>query len=252
MTNDKQKLPAPGILCEHRRWCDCDDARDGTRSASHVVPWVMVLAAGCIPAVANRVDGPTIAPARVVLMPPVALVYMLDAGDQREGQAEPSNEIASHLTSYLGTIAYDNKARMAELPRLEECGRPCGRFMRWGTIASLEIGLQREEIRNFGRHSVADWGFEGDLSEVRKTLDADYALLVVFKQTRETTGRRVLFALGGGYTIGKQIDVACIADLRDGHMVWCATKRDDAHDLGEGDRARAALLELLQGVFRVR
>jgi hypothetical protein len=56
----------------------------------------------------------------------------------------------------------------------------------------------------------------------------------------------------GSRTTGKQINVACIADLRDGHMVWCATKSDDSNDLAENDRARVVLAELLRGPFECR
>jgi len=185
-------------------------------------------------------------------MPPVALIYALDASNNREGQEQPSNLIAASLEKYLDEIMDENGAGMADSDDLRTCSALCVRFMRWGVIASLEIGAQRAEIRNYGRHSVADWMFHGDLSPMREALDADYALLTVFKQARETTGRQVLNVLGGGYTVGKQIDIACVADLRDGHMVWCASKKEDRHDLGEDDQARSVLAELLRGLFRVK
>jgi hypothetical protein len=129
------------------------------------------------------------------------------------------------------------------------CGSPCAQFFRWGGVASLEIGLQREQIRNYGFHSVSDWGFRRDMSPVRAALDADFALFVVLKQTRQTTGRKVLMALGGGYTTGKQIDVACIADLREGRMTWCASERDDRSDLADPGRIPSVVRKLLHGVF---
>jgi hypothetical protein len=73
----------------------------------------------------------------------------------------------------------------------------------------------------------------------------------MFKQARESTGRQVLSLFARAYTIGKQIDAVCIADLPDGHMTWCATKADNGHDLGEENRAFATLIELMPVGFRV-
>jgi hypothetical protein len=223
----------------------------GRVQAGHLLPTVLLAAAGCIPAVNNRVEAPEIAPARVVVMPPVAIVYSLDAFDKEEIQRQPSRAITSDLEYSLGVIAKENGATMADPSSLKACGVPCVRFVNWGTIASLEIGVQRSGVRNFGLHSVADWWFKGDLPSIRRVFDVDYALITLFKQARETTGRQVVSALAGGYTYGKQIDVVCIADLRDGHMSWCAAKREDGSDLGEENRASATLVELTQPLFRV-
>ena len=145
-----------------------------------------------------------------------------------------------------------NGGHVVRREQFAACGSLCAQFFRWGGVASLEIGLQRAEIRNYRLHSVADWGFRRDISRVREALEADYALFVVLKQTRQTTGRQVLLALGGGRTVGKQIDVACIADLRDGRMTWCAMERDDSGD-SRGPRARLRRQpgKLLAGVFPV-
>ncbi|HZU84455.1 MAG TPA: hypothetical protein VE987_16110, partial [Polyangiaceae bacterium] len=158
---------------------------------------------------------------------------------------------ASNIADSLRAIAKQNGARMAEPSTLRACGSVCAQFTRWGMIASVEIGVQRAGIRSYGRHSVAEWTYPGDLSGIRSTFDAEYSPLTVFKQVRETTARKVWNFLGHTWTIGKQVDVACILDLRDGSMTWCATKNDDSNDVAEGDQAEAELGELLGGVFRV-
>jgi hypothetical protein len=75
---------------------------------------VILAVAGCAPAVNNRVEAPAITAGRVVLMPPVATVYTLDAGDGRESQRQTSHEIMSDLARTLGVIAQQNGARMAD------------------------------------------------------------------------------------------------------------------------------------------
>jgi hypothetical protein len=186
----------------------------------------------------------------VVALPPVALVNVVDFYGNFEDQEKASDAITSKVEPQLLAIVQENGGRVASPADLEACGALCGRLMMWGVVASLEIGAQRAEIRNYGRHSVADWAFRGDLSTLRRTFDADYVLLTVFKQTRQTDGHKLGMALAGGYTVGKQIDVACMADLRSGHMAWCATKKDDSSDLGENGRPCLILAELLGGVFR--
>jgi hypothetical protein len=210
---------------------------------------VFVVAAGCIPALQNRVSESAIVPKRVVAMPPQVMVYTLDGGGARASENGATRDLFDGVLPELDAVMTANGGHVLRREQFAACGIPCAQFFRWGGVASLEIGLQREQIRNYGLHSVADWGFRRDLSPVRAALDADFALFVVLKQARQTTGRMVLMALGGGYTIGKQIDVACIADLRDGRMTWCATERDDRGDLADPGRIPGIVRKLLQGVF---
>jgi hypothetical protein len=174
------------------------------------------------------------------------MVYALDAGGQRSFEDQPSSAVVVEAESALRQLIDPQGVRFAGRGA---CGIPCAQFMRWGTVATLEIGLQREGIRNYRFHSVADWGFRGDLAAVRGSLDADFALFVTLKQARETTGRQVLAVLGGGHTLGKQIDAACVADLHDGRMVWCMSMRDDRGDLQNPGRVPLVLWTLLHDLF---
>ena len=233
------------------------DDRRGTQRACCLARRIALLiallsATGCIPAVNNRVIPRSIVRARIVAMPPAVFVNTVDLGGNFEDQNEMADQIAARIAPYLASITKANGGRSATVADLESCGMACGRLMRWGVIASLEIGAQRAEVRNYMRHSVADWEFRGDLASLRNTLDADYVLLTVFKQTRETTGRKLGNAFSGVYTIGRRIDAACIADLRDGRMTWCATKTDERIDLAGRGGAERALAVLLSEMFHVR
>jgi hypothetical protein len=210
---------------------------------------LVVVASGCIPAVQNRVSENAIVANRVVAMPPQVLVYTLDAGGGRSPEDGAERDIVDKALPEVNAAVTANGGHIVGREQFAACGSPCAQFFRWGGVASIEIGLQRAEIRNYRLHSVADWGFRRDMSPIRAALDADYALFVVLKQTRQTAGRIVLLGLGGGYTVGKQIDVACIADLRDGRMTWCATERDDKGDLADPGRVSSVVRKLLMGVF---
>jgi hypothetical protein len=215
-----------------------------------VVLGILVSATGCIPALQNRVAANAVPPPRLVAMPPQVIVYTLDASDKRSFEDQPSSAVVAEADSALREIADAKAVRIAGRDALVACGSPCVRFVRWGTIATLEIGLQREQIKNYGYHSVTDWGFRADLSAVRQSLDADYALFATLKQTRQSTGRKVLMALGGSYTIGKQIDAACVADLHDGHMIWCTSLKDDSGDLQDPGRVPKVMQTLLGELFQ--
>jgi hypothetical protein len=211
---------------------------------------LLVAAAGCIPALQNRVPPNAVPQPRLVAMPPQVLIYTLDAGDQRSSDEGGSTDVVVDAAHALQELAAARGVRMVGRDALVACGVPCARLLRWGAIATLEIGLQREEIRNYGFHSVTNWGFRGDLSPVRQSLDADYALFATLKQTRQTTGRKVLMALGGGYTIGKQIDAACVADLHDGRMIWCTSVKADSGDIQDPGRVPQVMQTLLRELFQ--
>ena len=210
---------------------------------------LLTAAGGCIPALANHAPAEAIPRARLISMPPQVLVHTLDGFNKNSMEEDVSSAVAWEAERDLGDMVPEVGIRPAEHLALMTCGVLCARLIRWGALATLEIGLQREKIRNYGFHSVTDWRFRANLSAARQALDADYALFVVLKQTRQTTGRKVAQALGGGYTIGKQIDAACVADLRDGRMIRCVSERDESGDIDDPGRLRQVLRTLLHRLF---
>ena len=210
---------------------------------------VLVATVGCIPALKNRIPADGIPSARLVAMPPQVLVYTLDFADHRSMDEQPSSAVATEAEGKLREIIDAEGAHLAQHDALVTCGIACAIFYRWGGLATLEIALQREQIRNYGFHSVTNWTFRNDLSAVRESLDADFALFVALKQTRQTTGRQVVAALGGGYLIGAQIDAACVADLHDGAMIWCTSLKDDSRDLADPGQVPKVLQTLLRSLF---
>jgi len=209
---------------------------------------------GCMhgaPAVPNRLPGNQIAPRSVAAAPPQVFVYTLDVNDDTQLEDSATGEIAGRAMPVLNGIMEDNGAHVVAREKSTACGVLCEQFFRWGGIASLEIGMQRHHIQTLGFHSVGDWRFPLDLSALRQAFEADFALFVVLKQTRRTAARVMMEGLARMPTMGKQIDVACIYDLRDGRMVWCATESDDYGDLSDPGRVSFVFSKLLREVFRV-
>jgi hypothetical protein len=111
------------------------------------------------------------------------------------------------------------------------------------TPASLEIAAQKDGHRDFGRHSVGDWRFHGDLAPLADALQADTALTVLVRDTQLSAGRAMM---GGVYW--RQIGVACLLSLHDGRMLWCDAKIDAWGDLQKPAVAEAAVRQLLAGL----
>ena len=196
-------------------------------------------ATGCIPAVHNRVPDSAIVPDHLTALPPQVVVYTLDSAGERAPQTDAADELGIQAQREVAAVMRAVGGRVTPPEQVAACGEPCLRFFRWGSIASLEIAAQRLEIRNYGSNSVADWVFPGDINLVRAALGSDLALLVVLKQTRQTSR----------YTVGKQIDVACVADLRDGKMTWCSLVRDEKGDLAQREQIGAVIRRLLRPVI---
>lgn len=203
---------------------------------------------GCTPALQNRLPADAISPARLVAVPPQVLIYTLDADNHSSVDDQSAAAIANTASNVLRKIVDRQRARFADREALAACGPGCAKFYQWGGRATLEIGLQREKIHNFGFHSVADWTFRDDLSAVRASLGADFVVFVTLKQTRDTTGRKA-YVPGQAYIHGKQIDAACVADLRDGAMAWCTSLQDDVGDIADPGRVLTAIHAMTRGLF---
>ena len=197
---------------------------------------------GCIPAVHNRVPDSAIEPDHVTALPPQVVVYALDSSGERVVQHDAADELMVRAQREVAAVMSAMGGRVTPPERVVACGEPCLRFFRWGSIASLEIAAQRLEIRNYGLASVADWAFPGDIEVVRAALGTDMALLIVLKQTRQTRG----------HTVGKQIDVAGVADLRDGKMTWCSLAKDEKGDLAQREQTGAVIRRLLRPLIANR
>jgi hypothetical protein len=133
--------------------------------------------------------------------------------------------------------------------QIKACGKECSfqvaTLRKQGTSAAMEIAIQMKGRRDDDYTSVADWRIYGNFVLLRKATGADYALLVVVRDLRETTGRGVANFLTGRYTYFKQVGVACVADLVKRTMIWCHTEADAWGDLRNPKEAQRAVKKLL-------
>ena len=204
---------------------------------------------GCTPALLqNRVPADAISPDRLVAVPPQVLLLTMDASNHTAVSDEPTDALAGKADEVLRKIADRQRVRLADREALAACGPACAKFYQWGGRATLEVGLQREQVHDFGFHSLADWKFPDDPSPVRASLGADFVLFVTLKQTHDLAGRKA-YVPGQSYIHGKQIDAACVADLRDGAMAWCTSLQDDIGDLSDPGRVMVAIHAMLKKLF---
>jgi hypothetical protein len=205
------------------------------------------------PSFQTRVPDAAITPTRMIVLPAVVKTYELDATDSR---AEHRDEnLDSNIAAAVRTQATGRGLRLftRELDAQELAVKSLyARLWRWIPKASMEIAAQQTGRRDSGRHSVGDWRFPGDLSPLGAALQADTALTVFVSDTRETTGRSVALALGGGSTYWKRVGVACVISLRDGRPLACDSRVDAWGDLNNPGVATAAVSELFDGLLPAR
>ena len=218
------------------------------RPSSWFVLGLLAATTGCSSALQNRVPADGISPARLVAVPPQVLLLTMDASNHTSVSDRPTDALANRASEVLQKIVDRQRARFADRQALAACGPACAKFYQWGGQATLEIGLQREQVHDFGFHSVADWKFHDDLSPVRESLGGDFVLFVTLKQTHDLAGRKA-YVPGQSYIHGKQIDAACVADLRDGAMAWCTSLQDDIGDLSDPGRVLTAIHAMTRGLF---
>lgn len=197
-----------------------------------------------------RVNDFTTVPSRIVVMPVFAGAAELDFDGNHKTKRKRAAAMQTHADAEVARWASTRGASMLSLEKLEPCGERCEQlletFLEWGVRSSLEIAAQRRGRYDYGRESVSDWTAPQDYGLLRKALGADVALLVVLRDTRETTGRLIGGAFIGRRTYFKQVTVACAATL-DGYaqMKWCHADADRWANLSDEATVRAAVRELL-------
>ena len=207
---------------------------------------------GCAPGLETRVPGVRIAPARVAGMEAIIRAFELDFHGERTpkpewvtGMTAPIDGEIERVLTGLGSDTFDAD----NLSAADGASDTYHAFRCWSEIAMMEIAAQKSGRADFHRASVSDWRYRDDLLGWSSALDADFVLTVLFRDTRETTGRVLGGAVGGMYTYFKQIGVACLVDLKDARMVACSAQVDHWRDLGDPADARRATYELLAELF---
>jgi hypothetical protein len=205
-------------------------------------------ALGCSPAFQSRLPDVVVTPARMVVLPVLVKELELDASEETTLQSDPSAIVRSNIEAAVGAQTAARGAH-AFSPNAMDGRDPAVRLLyarlwRWTETASIEIAAQKDGHRDFGRHSVGDWRFRGDLGPLADALQADTALTVLVRDTHQSTAR----AMMGGGIYWAQIGAACLISLHDGRMLWCDAKIDAWGDLQKPAVADAAIRQLLAGL----
>jgi len=219
--------------------------------ARTVVVGVLV-ASGCGPAFQARLPDTAIASSRMEILPPVVREQELDTLDERTYLGEAKSLVSDNVKAEVDRQAQYRGARVfrpGDYGAMDPALRSLyNRLWRWTTTASMEIAAQKTGRYDFGRHSVGDWRFQGELAPLRAAWQRDTALAVVIHDTHESTGRIVLSGMAGISTHWKQIGVACLVSLVDGRMIWCNVRVDAWPDLRDGAHAQTAIYDLFSGL----
>jgi hypothetical protein len=122
----------------------------------------------------------------------------------------------------------------------------------------MAIAAQDAGAADYGRKTLADWHFDGDLSPVRAALGTELVMVIVFQ---EVSGWQYF---GGGLAGGlskamvlngrpplalDRYGVACVTSLATGQMVWCKALVNKWRDVTKEEHARFAVTHLLAELY---
>lgn len=199
----------------------------------------IVGALGCAAPFGSRVPEVAIAPDRMVVFPVVVKEFELDANADRKMDSETTNLARDNITAavrdqtnQLGAHAFAPQAFDGHDPSVRKV---YGDLWRWMEVAAIEIAAQKEGRRDYGKHSVGEWRFHGDVAPLGEALQADTALGVLFRESK-------------GYGEWRGVAAACAVSLRDGRMLWCHDADGPWGNLKDPPVAQAAVRELLAGL----
>ena len=222
------------------------------RAATRVcVPLAVLASAGCT-TFQKQAPNVTIVPARIAVLPALTLAYEVDSNDNHKPLDDWANAMAAFLKPevdrwVVGTGGHVFAEQGAKVPYAYE------RFRKWTATSLAEIARRRHtgptDYPQSGdeRSSVDEWGFEENLSWLKELVDADFVLVTMFRDMRQTPGRDL--AKFGVHTHFLEFGAACLVDVKSARMVWCNTRADAWQDLSLIGNAQIAVADLLTDLY---
>jgi len=168
---------------------------------------------------AMRAPGVQVVPSRVVALPTDGIVWEMDFDGERtlfkdksEAAVENFDDSIAHRLSLQGGRSVgpeDLKSWPWATP-----------FREWSARMMSEIMTERLGHSLVQHESVAEWRYGRALATWRDRLAADYLLVSLFFDGRNTAGRTISVTFGGGYLAARRA-MACVVRMEDGRVVWC-------------------------------
>jgi hypothetical protein len=97
-----------------------------------------------------------------------------------------------------------------------------------------------------------EWSLGEEVTRLRHTSDAEYALFVYIRDSYATAGRKALMVtsalLGVGVSGGSQIGFCTLVDLHDGSIIWFNRIANQTGDLRTKASAYTAVAELMADI----
>jgi hypothetical protein len=205
--------------------------------------------------------GVLIPPTSLALIPADVEIYELDAALRVRPKAEWTGPAAKNIAAVLDEMAFMAGVSTYDAAQIEgsrgKHGASYVEFRRWGNEALDEIAAQSLRLEDFGRKSVTEWRFEGDLRPWRAILKSSYVLVVRFRDAHEAVSVEPSQEVSYAKAHAHWAAVACVVDLSDGRVDWCrvlSLRLGDVRlgDLRSPDDATAAVHNLLRDVLPAR
>jgi hypothetical protein len=202
----------------------------------------------CVTPLATTVPDVNVVPNRLTLFPANVVLFELGIDFVTE-RPDWSKTAAGHVDSALAQLGVPSGMRILDKKALAKTEVRYWPFHVWSEDALRQINSQLEGRTDFKRHSVAEWRFRHSLASWRTALNSDFVMVVLFREGHSTPGRiaaNIVAPIG----FGRQMGIACIADLRDGRMVWCSQTTDPLGDLRDASGAETAVRALVGSLWQ--
>jgi hypothetical protein len=168
---------------------------------------------------AMRAPGVQVVPGRLVALPTDGVVWEMDFEGKRTLSKDKSD---AAVENFDDSIAYrlslhGGRSVASETFETWPWATP---FRDWSARMMSEIMTERLGRARVQHESVADWRYGRALATWRERLAADYLLVSMFLDGRNTVGRSIAVGFAGGYLAARRA-MACVVRMEDGRVVWC-------------------------------
>jgi hypothetical protein len=180
--------------------------------------WAILGAAGCATPELH-VESVTVASRRLVALPAEATVYDFDFYNRRTPNEADTAAAKKNLDDSFNYRLRQHGTRAFREDALDSLAH--SRVFRGWVVDSLtEILAERLGRGHLKHETVGDWTFASSLGAWRSALDADFVLVSLFVDGRNTPGRMAAVTFVGGWYADPHA-IACVVELQRARIVWC-------------------------------